>query len=348
MRKPACHGCGKPKGPGAGRRYCDDCRQHKCIVCGQPTSPVRKTCGDECLRESHTSNAFKAITQRRLNYVPRPLPAEQVCSRCKVEFPLTTEFFCSERRDLESGEVTKFARWCKSCKSTYARERHARRTPEEIERDREYNRASYELRRQLPEVQERDREAKRRWRARNRERLAEASQRYFAKLKEDPERHAQFLINQRIAYRLRQQEQGREVTSNPKALESWKPAMGKSADLPIAPLSVWLDALLHEDGRDRSEIASVMGVNERTLWRIQNREYHKTTASLADTLLWHYGRSVLIRSAKLEGELVNWARELPGNGTRLLRYLDEAEKVAHLGDVSVSRIEDLWPHLEDE
>lgn len=278
--------------------------------------------------------------------IPRkPHPEKRTCSKCGTEKPLTTDNFTPERRDIATGEIKRYARWCKPCKAADARARHAARTPEKVAADREYNRATYELRRKNPEAMERDRIAKKRWQAANRDKLREASRRYWEKLKADPERYQKHLDEQRIAYRLEVGE--REVRNVTSAKGAWKPAVGRATSWPVDPLSMWLKIVLDRDQRDRSEIAKEMGISDRVLWRIERQEYPSVTEARAEGLLWNYGRPVEIRARDLEQKLQEWAQDLPGNGTRLLRYLDRAERLAHLADILVCRIEDLWPEMEE-
>jgi transcriptional regulator with XRE-family HTH domain len=362
-----CNGCGGPKDMGQAYRYCSSCveARRRCIVCGNQCPPERRTCSPECLTEQRASQGFRAMAFRP----PRqraPLPSEWRCSRCGEVKSLTVEHFAPEKRNIDTGEIVKFARWCKPCKAAAARERHAQRTAEEIERDRIYNRAAYELRRLDPVARERDRQTKQAWRKANRERMAEASRRYYARLKSDPERHARRLVADRIAYRLKQEQRNRPVRRTPKAVESWKPSIGRYAALDPEPLIMWLTRVMkievpdfgrprgglgasrNDRSRTLADLAAELGVSERHLTALRIGERAHITLGSADQMLTNYGRPVTIRSRDLERQLIDWAQELPGNGTRLLRYLDRAERVAHLADVSVWRIEDLWPELENE
>jgi hypothetical protein len=96
---------------------------------------------------------------------------------------------------------------------------------------------------------------------------------------------------------------------------------------------------------DFAHFCQRIGCGDRQLRAILGGQYATVSLHTADRLLTNYGRPVVIRSRDLEARLVAWAHELPGNGTRLLRYMDRAEQVAHLADVSLMSLSDLWPEL---
>jgi hypothetical protein len=52
-------------------------------------------------------------------------------------------------------------------------------------------------------------------------------------------------------------------------------------------------------------------------------------------------------AATLAALLKKRCYDMPGNGTRLLRYLDLGEQVAHLAGAVVDRVDDLWPELAE-
>lgn len=166
----------------------------------------------------------------------------------------------------------------------------------------------------------------------------------------------------RIDYRLRAEAEGREVKAYRGARQApFAEGTGKKQGLAPEPLLEWLRAVIEREapeagrsandpaeriGLDTQALAHQLGVDTRAIWRIQHAEHRTVSLAVADRLLTNYGRPVVIRSRDLEARLVAWARELPGNGTRLLRYMDRAEQVAHLADVSLMSLGDLWPELD--
>lgn len=276
------------------------------------------------------------------------------------------EFFGPERRDLETGEILKFNRWCRVCKAADQRDRHARRTPEQRERDREYNRAAYELRRLSPEQRELDRRRKVEWQRRNPEKVAAASRRYRNRLMADPERYALRLENDRIAYRLGVLDGGREPALRP-AVNGYKLSVGRTPDaLAVEPMAVWVAALIAREVPDRGrphgdelasrddrsrtigDLCAELGIEDRVLYRIEHMSYRTVTLGLADRMLTRYGRPLFIDGASGESVAARLAERclaMPGNGERVLRYIDLAERIGQLDGVVVDRVEDLWPGL---
>lgn len=360
-----CKGCGQPKGSGPGRRYCEACKAQRnaCVVCGGESLKGRRTCSDECLSESRTAAAYHAITNRLRNAKPRTLPSKQTCSRCHETWPLTTEHFGPERRDLETGEIVRFNRWCRSCKAADGRARHAARTPEQVERDREYAQAVYALRRLSPEQLEADRRRKIEWNRRNPEKVAAASRRYNEKLKSDPDRHAERLVNDRIDYRLQRMREGHELAMNRGAVEGYVEDVGGGTERKaVEPLAAWLDVVIarevpdlgmmrgttDRDNRSRTvvDLAAELGVPSRRLWAIRRRAQERVAFTTADRMLTNYGRPVVLDGDAMAESLEVRCRALPGNGDRILRYIDLAEMVAHLDGAVVVRAEDLYPALD--
>lgn len=278
------------------------------------------------------------------------------CPQCGETKPLTSEHWSSRKLDPKTGEIVKFAGWCRQCHNAKQRERRARWNEEQREARRAYIRAQYALDMKDAERRER-RNAKERERRRKPERKAKAKaaqRRWYEKLKADPERYAAYLEGTRISYRLRQarktgrlegQRRIRKGIHNP-----WMPATGNTAHLNgghIEPLALWLETVLAQDHRDIGVLADIFGVNERMLWRIRHREYGDATFATADQLIWRYRRPVKLPSDyRIEQTLEERCRRLPGNGIRLLRYLDLAEHVAHLGGAIVESAEDLWPEAK--
>lgn len=269
------------------------------------------------------------------------------CRRWKAQ--RVGEFYV-RRRDPDTRRIVKWDSLCCECRRV-RQTRYYESLPADVKHERSQKRW-LKLTADSEEREQRradNREVQRRRRQNTPEKVRAVGKRYYENLKVDPVRYEAYLQTRRMQHRLRQEREGHTVTRNvSKAAGAWRASFGNSAHLPIDPLAFWLDAVFAQDQRERVELAEVIGVDERALWRMQNREHSRVSEAIADTLIWRYGRPVLIHPDLIENTLVDWAKQLPGNGTRLLRYLDRAEQVAHLGGVVVDRIEDLWPHLEDE
>lgn len=154
----------------------------------------------------------------------------------------------------------------------------------------------------------------------------------------------------RMHYRLQREAEGYEVKPNPNANGAYRKPAGRAPAFPSEPLSVWADVVLEQDHRDHDEIAGAMGVDDRKLRQVTGREYRTVTVGVADGMLTRYGRSVLVppdRAEPWRAQLEARWREAPGNGSRILGYLDAAEVLAERG-VIVERVEDLWEELRDE
>jgi hypothetical protein len=78
------------------------------------------------------------------------MTAEKRCPQCGETKPLTSEHWSSRKRDLETGEIIKFAGWCRTCHNAKQRERRASWTEEKHEERRAYMRAQYELNMRTP------------------------------------------------------------------------------------------------------------------------------------------------------------------------------------------------------
>lgn len=249
--------------------------------------------------------------------------------------PWDQEHFYVARRD-SNGSVLRLSWCCKACDShrQSLRDHIMRANPETAPAWKEMRNAQ-----------------QRKWRRLHREKCRRYEREWKERLRADPERYVAYLADQRITYKIRREAKGLPMRGGQKsATGAWRAAARnsvKTPQLPVEPLAFWLESLLAEDHRERAEIAEVMQVCERILWRVQRHEYPHVTTAVADALVWGYGRPVVVRSEIIKTTLVEWADSLPGNGTRLLRYLDRAEKVAHLADTLVSRVEDLYPELDE-
>jgi hypothetical protein len=101
------------------------------------------------------------------------------------------------------------------------------------------------------------------------------------------------------------------------------------------------------DARSRTmeDLAAELGVEDRVIYRIEHRTFETVTLGLADRMLMRYGKPLTIDGERAAERLAEECRSMPGNGERILRYIDLAERIGHLDGVVVDRIEDLWPEL---
>jgi hypothetical protein len=192
--------------------------------------------------------------------------------------------------------------------------------------------------------------AQRAWRRRHPEKNREYERRWKERLRADPERLEAYLADQRITYKLRREAKGLPVRDHGQvnATGRWRASSGKSSPLPIEPLALWLERVVALDPRMPEELAAAMQVHERALSRVLRREHGSVTAGTADALVWGYGKAVQMPdAATLAALLKKRCYDMPGNGTRLLRYLDLGEQVAHLAGAVVDRVDDLWPELAE-
>lgn len=195
--------------------------------------------------------------------------------------------------------------------------------------------------------------ATRRWRKRNPDKVRAMWRNHERRIQADPERRAHARANARIAYRLRAERAGRAISTRGKhaTVEPYRAAVGgASLQLDPQPLRQWLEAVIAaevDDERTFKRLCRVLGWEDRQLRAVRSGEYATVSLHTADRLLTNYGQPVVIRSRDLERRLAAWAQGLPGNGTRLLAYMDRAEAVGHLADVALCRIEDLWPELQE-
>ena len=274
------------------------------------------------------------------------------CPQCGEEKPLTNEHWSPRKRDIETGEILRWAGWCRICHSAKMRERRQNWTEEQKEQRRAYIREQYRLdmkdpaKRAARNAQERERRKK----AGRRELVQAAQRRWYERLRADPERWADYLEGRRISYRLLQERKTGQLEGQRRVRKgTHKPwvAAGRGSAKNVEPLAIWLETVLKQDHRDLDELAQIFDVDERVLYRIRHREQPNTTLALADHLMWRYRRPVQMpRDHEIEAYLAARCRDMPGNGTRLLRYLDLAEHVAHLGGAVVERVDDLWPEVK--
>lgn len=271
------------------------------------------------------------------------------CPQCGEIKPLDIEHFTPRKRDNDTGEILDYAGWCKPCAAAKSRQRRAHRTPEQIEADRAYNRSVYEYERRLPDVFQLRREQQRRYRQSE---LGRATSRAWARaayqrMKENPERHAAYLEAKRIQYHLQRLEVDRPVRwIRADAVNSYASDDRSRSRLPPGPFVLWLHEVLVDDRREFAEIAAAMDVHERTLRRYLDHESKHIERGVAEHAVWTYRRALRIHPRRVEDELAaleDYWRQAPGNGSRLVGYLRDAEPLVVLSGVVVECAADLWP-----
>lgn len=281
------------------------------------------------------------------------------CSECRVWLPLDTDHFGARVAPVQ------FQARCRDCARTKVRERWANLPAEarrrEIVRKREAAATNAEgMRRQ----RETKRRASAKARRNNPDRIRQTRIRWWAKLKADPQRYAEYLENRRIYRRLlRERRDGVDLAAIARqkgATNAYRADGGHR--VPADPFRVWLEAIAAESAPDAysvadglDELAAKIGVDPRRLWGYRRGEYPSVNTRVIEPAIDRYGRTVLIRPAAGEAvaaRVAEWADGLPGNGTRLLRYLDRAEQLADrvgpLVGSLVADVGDLYPEVADE
>jgi hypothetical protein len=278
------------------------------------------------------------------------------CTVCRRWLPVDRENFVVRHRDPRTGRPS-YDAWCRDDRNAHYRARWAAMP---AERRHAINQRRMESQRADAQRIERRRASKRKTARRARQndlervrhQQRESSRRRYAKMKADPAAYADYLARARMNYRLRQEARGRKPrTGSSLAIDAYRTSAGGGADrhLDPEPLRAWLRAALAQEARhdvDFAHFCQRIGWGDRQLRAILGGQYATVSLHTADRLLTNYGRPVVIRSRDLEARLVAWAHELPGNGTRLLRYMDQAEQVAHLPDRSLLFLGDLYPELD--
>jgi hypothetical protein len=329
-----------PTGSGRITTVCHECREKEreayktkvCTHCNQPVPRELFLTNQHKVCEPCRASEKAQRNARNLVYRPADQVIEGVLSRwCKK---------CSSWKELDEHFYKgKKEQTCKDCKKKAV--------------------AAYKRIPKEPWVIERTKQKRRAWqreyRKKNAARIKAASARRRAAIKADPKRHAEFLENQRISYRLSRERAGkpvREADITKKVKGGWQNPGGRvSTD----PISHWIEAVVAKevpasDVSDRTveDLAHDLGVDARSLWRVRHREHSTISRMVVEKLIVRYGLPVFMSAADIEGRLEKWARSQPGNGTRLLRYMDRAEKLVHLADVVVECPQDVYPELDDE
>lgn len=119
-------------------------------------------------------------------------------------------------------------------------------------------RAAYQKRRADPEKMQQERAKKaswnRDWRRRNPEAARAAQERYFAKVRADPERHARHLESTRIAYRLRRERETGGSVDDVRSISARHAAEESRTRVPVAPLVMLIDDIAARAALDRGAI----------------------------------------------------------------------------------------------
>jgi hypothetical protein len=192
----------------------------------------------------------------------------KVCSRCKVAKPW--EDFHAKERNAD-GSVRRVQSKCKGCHT---------------ERQREIT--GGKARRQLTPKQ----------RAHLRKRRRQAAMR---RLKADPERYAEFLIDHRIRGRLRRERQGAKrqnmtyKTHRGAAVpEAYRARLSEDEFLDPEPFCRWLDEAF--PNMNLPTIAQELHVDARTLFSVVNHEWDKVAVTTVDRVFVNYGRPDLLEA----------------------------------------------------
>jgi hypothetical protein len=186
--------------------------------------------------------------------------------------------------------------------------------------------------------------------------------RYRQAVLADPERHARYLESERMRHKMRQERlTGRVPTKRSKgAANAWVANMGnRSGECHVEPIAAWLHVVLRIEipdfglsrgdpervtrSRTLEDLAAELQVSTRRLWSINHRGQEFVSLTTADAMLTNYGRPVTIDGDMAARALEDHCRAMPGNGERILRYIDRAERIAHLDGVVVTRVDDLYP-----
>lgn len=318
-RKP-CRGCGGEKDRGHGHSYCSTCAEARsqpqyepegpCASCGGPVPLGLKGPRTICDRlECRDALMYWAVarSERVLQARRDRLAGERTCKNCGATHPLDNEHF------PKTGPSS-FRNVCRECWRAQAR------------------------------VMKREYESRPKTKAERAERAERA----------------------RLAHGLRVE----RLTGSPPArhssvaMNAYKRATGNSPDsVPVEPLAAWVSTLIEREVPDRGrptgsemssrddrsrtigDLCAELGIEDRVLYRIEHRTFETVTLGLADRMLMGYGKTLTINGEAAAARIAEECRAMPGNGERILRYIDLAERIAHLDGVVVDRVEDLWPEL---
>lgn len=188
----------------------------------------------------------------------------RVCCECRQTKDLEVDFYKARREP--AGSPRDWAYQCKICKVKQVRGL--------TKRQREDPKRAAEIRAQYAQLQ-------REWRERNPERYRQARKRYFKNLHRDPARHARYLENRRIEYRLRLEQEGR---STMRVLSTATMGHEGMPELPAGPLADLL-ADLAKTRESVEQLAEEVGVSSRTFRRWREDEHPNVRFDVADAIL---------------------------------------------------------------
>lgn len=188
----------------------------------------------------------------------------RVCCECRQTKDLEHDFYKARR--IAMGTPKDWNYQCKKCKTAQLQEltRRQRADPQ-----------------RGPELRAMYARLRREWRARNPDKERANRDRYWARLRKDPERYTRALENRRIEYRLRAEREGRSV----RALSTAKMGREHLPKLPAKPLSELLDVLVTQYDGDTEALGRALNFSSRNLraWRTGERE--EVQFDVADRIL---------------------------------------------------------------
>jgi transcriptional regulator with XRE-family HTH domain len=257
-----------------------------CRICGR-MKRVPDEIGERGQPTCKTCSAERSAARNRRYYYTRrgPLPeGERLCQWCGYPKAI--------------GEDIAFnADYCFPCKAERQRgrvryryhEKQLKMTPAERAKYRERDAAWARAKRKTAAGQATSRAAVKRWRKRNPEKYRESIRKTRAKLTADPEKHAAFLADRRIDYRLRAEREGRAMRGmRPETYANGNGKEFHGGRLDIGPLrelvSEWLGDHhgkpmgghdWHVNGvaaAGYEQLAQVTGVSDRTLREVAHGE----------------------------------------------------------------------------
>lgn len=129
------------------------------------------------------------------------------------------------------------------------------------------------------------------YRKRPKEQTQRAYQKFYAKLKADPERYQRYLENRRIYYSGYRERQGVKPRKTvPQTVHNLpvRPKKGRETYLPREPFVGWLDSVLPDYGGEYSQLAIRLGCSEKHIRR--QRKGDTIRASLADFFITGEGK----------------------------------------------------------
>lgn len=282
-----------------------------CIICDGPIPPgtrgARHTCGSPECRSAYARWCVSHSASVRRARI-EAIRGERECSDCGETFPLDAEHFpLIGNRNRQAS----FRRQCWPC-----------------------------------------------WKTRN----SAHKRRQWERTKADPERHARHLESERIRHALKRERQTGEFPNRAirTATNAHREDVGAGAKLlHLGPIAAWLDVVIARElpdfgrkggdndrfdrGRTLVDLAEQFGCSPRRLWSIMHRAQDNVAFETVDKFVTRYPGVVCGDDMAVGIEAR--CRAMPGNGERLLRYMDAADDIAHLCDRAVWRAADLYPEM---